>query len=95
MKLANELDSMRQRLLLVAANLVPLAGVLFWGWQVKQVVFLYWAENIVIGLFNLAAILGCEPGPDRRGRPSGWFDVASPFSACANDAMASRNWKPR
>jgi hypothetical protein len=43
--------------LLVAANLVPLAGVGFWGWQVWQVVFLYWMENLIIGGFNVLRIL--------------------------------------
>jgi hypothetical protein len=38
---------------LVAVNLVPLAGVLFLGWDVSAILFLYWAENLVVGLFNL------------------------------------------
>jgi len=38
---------------LLAANLLPLAGVAFWGWQVGDVVMLYWAENLVIGAFNV------------------------------------------
>lgn len=38
---------------LVAVNLVPLAGVFFLGWDVSAILFLYWAENLVIGLFNL------------------------------------------
>jgi hypothetical protein len=59
---------------LIAANVIPLAGVMFWGWRVEDVVFLYWCENVVAGLCNLVAILGCVPGPDRKGRPSGWFD---------------------
>jgi hypothetical protein len=61
-------------LVLIAANAIPLAGVMFWGWRVEEVVFLYWCENVVAGLCNLAAIMGCDPGPDRKGRPSGWFD---------------------
>ena len=59
---------------LIAANAIPLAGVMFWGWRVEEVVFLYWCENVVAGLCNLVAIVGCDPGPDRKGRPSGWFD---------------------
>ena len=59
---------------LIAANVIPLAGVMFWGWRVEDVVFLYWCENVVAGLCNIVAILGCVPGPDRKGRPSGWFD---------------------
>ena len=41
---------------LVAVNLVPLAGVLFLGWDLFAVVVLYWLENAVIGIFNLIRI---------------------------------------
>ena len=40
-------------LALIAANLVPLIGVLFYGWNVVFVLALFWIENLVIGLFNL------------------------------------------
>jgi hypothetical protein len=49
---------------LVAANLVPIAGVLWWGWSVFEIVALYWFENVVIGAVNilkLAAASGEEP----------------------------------
>ena len=36
---------------LVAANLVPLAGVLFWRWDVLALLVLFWMENVVVGLF--------------------------------------------
>ena len=38
---------------LIIANLVPLFGVLFWGWSLSAVMVLYWSENVVIGLFNV------------------------------------------
>jgi Family of unknown function (DUF6498) len=38
---------------LVAANSVPLFGVLFLGWDVFSIVLLYWAENAVIGFYNV------------------------------------------
>ena len=41
---------------LVVANLVPLAGVLFLGWGLYDVVFLYWLENGVVGAFMLARV---------------------------------------
>ncbi len=41
-------------IVLVAVNLLPLAGVLFYGWTVFEVVLLFWAENVVIGLMNVA-----------------------------------------
>ena len=38
---------------LVVSNLVPLAGVLFLGWHVLDILLLFWLENIVIGLINV------------------------------------------
>lgn len=38
---------------LVAANLIPLAGVVFLDWAVYDVMLVYWLENGVIGLFTL------------------------------------------
>jgi len=44
-------------LLLVIANLVPLAGTLILGWSLSDVLVLYWAESAVIGLFNALKII--------------------------------------
>jgi hypothetical protein len=38
---------------LVAANAVPLGGVLYGGWRVFNVLLLYSLENIVIGAYNV------------------------------------------
>jgi len=38
---------------LVLSNLVPLAGALFLGWNVFSIMFIFWLENVVIGLFNV------------------------------------------
>ncbi len=43
--------------LLVAFNLVPLVGVLFWGWSVATILVLYWAENGIIGALNVPKML--------------------------------------
>ena len=40
-------------LALVAANLVPLYGVLALNWKVAPILVFYWVENLVIGSFNL------------------------------------------
>lgn len=37
----------------MAANLIPVAGVLLWGWSVFEIVALYWFENVVIGAVNI------------------------------------------
>jgi hypothetical protein len=43
-------------LVAVAINLVPIAGVLFWGWSAFALIFLYWLENVVIGVRTLASM---------------------------------------
>jgi hypothetical protein len=50
---------------LVAANLVPLGGVLFFGWDVFVVVFLFWLENVVVGFFNVLRMLWVERGAEQ------------------------------
>lgn len=44
-------------LALVLANLVPVFGVLLLHWDVGAIVVLYWAENLVIGFYNLLKML--------------------------------------
>ena len=41
-------------LALVAANLVPLAGVVLGGWRLDQVMVLFWAESAVVAFYTLA-----------------------------------------
>lgn len=48
---------------LVAANLLPVVGVLSWGWNVFEIVSLYWFENVVIGAVNILKIITCSPDP--------------------------------
>jgi len=38
---------------LIAANLLPLAGVLFWGWDLFTLLLLYWAETAIIGFYAI------------------------------------------
>jgi hypothetical protein len=40
----------------VALNLIPLIGVAFWGWSAFALIFLYWLENVVIGVRTLASL---------------------------------------
>lgn len=55
---------------LVVANLVPLAAVLSGRWSLFSVMFLYWAENAVIGGYNVPKILLAQGG----GRPAHWLE---------------------
>ena len=43
---------------LVFANLVPLAGVLYLDWSVFEILLLYWAESVIIGLVNVFRMAG-------------------------------------
>lgn len=47
---------------LVLANLVPLAGVLWFDWSLFGVVWIYWAENGVIGTLAVLRILTAGGG---------------------------------
>lgn len=38
---------------LISANLIPLYGVLYLGWSVFSILFLYWLESAIIGGFNI------------------------------------------
>lgn len=48
---------------LIGANLIPLVGVLFWGWSTFEVVALYWLENVIIGVINVLKMITCSPDP--------------------------------
>ena len=43
-------------LLLIIANLVPIAGNIFLDWNLGDVMVLYWAESAIVGFFNLCKI---------------------------------------
>jgi len=40
-------------LVLILANLGPMAGVLLFGWSVMSILILYWAESVIIGIINV------------------------------------------
>lgn len=42
---------------LVLANLLPLAGVAFWGWDVFVILILYWLETVVIAFWTILPVL--------------------------------------
>jgi hypothetical protein len=70
---------------LLAANAIPLVGVLLLGWDLATLVAVYWAENGVVGLYAVARILTAgtvfrwidrdvvpqPPPPPRRGVAAG------------------------
>lgn len=42
---------------LVAANLLPLGGVLLWDWDIFLLLLLFWCENVIIGVFGIARLI--------------------------------------
>jgi hypothetical protein len=49
---------------LIVANMIPLFGVLFLGWNVWSILTIYWLENGVVGVLNIlkmARAAGPEP----------------------------------
>jgi hypothetical protein len=53
--------------LLVAVNLLPLAGVLLWDWNVYSLLILYWIENGIVGGLAIARILRAEGSVEAAG----------------------------
>ncbi|MEJ6582386.1 MAG: DUF6498-containing protein [Akkermansiaceae bacterium] len=41
----------------IVANVIPLWGVFFRGWDVSNILHLYWVENVVVGVVTLLKIL--------------------------------------
>ncbi len=52
-------------IILILVNLLPIFGVIYAGWDVFEIVALYWFENVVIGLVNVLKIITCCPGSHR------------------------------
>ncbi len=42
---------------LLLGNLLPIVGVVLWGWDVRSIVTLYWSENLILGGITLAKLL--------------------------------------
>jgi hypothetical protein len=47
---------------LVLANLAAMHGIFALGWDVFPLILLYWIENVVIGVLNVARMLAVDPG---------------------------------
>ncbi len=45
---------------LLLANLVPVFGVLFLRWEVFPLMFLFWSENVCVGVFNVLKMLAAN-----------------------------------
>jgi len=45
---------------LIAANLITIVLAIFENWDLATVLFVYWAQSIIIGIFAVIAILSCD-----------------------------------
>jgi Family of unknown function (DUF6498) len=73
---------------LIAANLVPLFGVLFLGWDAFAIVAIYWAENVIIGVINLLKMLTCWPEPSELD----WKQLGATDQVLANLRTAAKKF---
>lgn len=76
---------------LILANLVPLAGVVFLGWDLHSLLVVYWVESAIVGVESVAKILRAEGEDDPDGLPSIEFNdrpIAS-FIGRSNRWLAS------
>jgi hypothetical protein len=62
-------------LVLVVADLMPVVGVLFLGWEVFPIVLLYWLENVVVGVVTVLKMTYAEG--DDAAAPAGALDAAA------------------
>jgi hypothetical protein len=76
---------------LVLANAMPLLGVLFLGWDAFAIAFVYWSENVVIGVLNAVKIVLCSPDADeiKGGVLNEWINQAKARGASAKDIAES------
>jgi hypothetical protein len=72
---------------LVVVNLLPLVGVAWFGWRTFDVVFVYWLENVVIGVVNVLKIVTCRPDP-------ALLDVAELMSHRVKNALPHEKLAP-
>ncbi|MBA2374427.1 MAG: hypothetical protein H0V74_09540 [Chloroflexi bacterium] len=47
---------------LVLANLLPLAGVLWFGWDLRTILVVYWLENGIVGGYNVLKMVLAQGG---------------------------------
>jgi hypothetical protein len=52
----NKLTLSPSQIILLLANIVPILGVLFWNWDLANILLLYWAETAMIAISALVKI---------------------------------------
>jgi hypothetical protein len=74
-----------RNLILLIANLVPLVGVIFWGWDAFVLLMLYWLETAVIAFWTILRIATMPPRAlgDIQIGDSGGKKIAAPLALAA------------
>ena len=54
-----------QIFIILIGNAVPLAGFVLWQWNTFQIIFLYWMESFVVGIFSLLEVWILEEQGDQ------------------------------
>ncbi len=64
---------------LIAINMIPLVGALFFGWNSHVIVFGYWMENIAVGIINFLKIRKIETYKPEPSFGNSFLDKTSGF----------------
>jgi hypothetical protein len=64
-------------MLLIAANALPLVGILLWGWDAFEILVLYWSETAIIGFWTLFRLSAFMLAPENS-TATGWRRLLAP-----------------
>ena len=71
---------------LIIANLIPLVGVLFFGWSVWNILVIYWLENGIVGVINVLK-MSTAAGEDAQGMSATFTVNGQPATAMTKAAL--------
>jgi hypothetical protein len=71
---------------LIIANLIPLVGVLFFGWSVWSILVIYWLENGIVGVINVLK-MSTAAGDDAQGMSATFTVNGQPATAMTKAAL--------
>ena len=77
---------------LVIANLIPLVGVLWFGWDVWGILTIYWLENGIVGFFNVLKMRRAAGSEDSS--PLAAADTDDGSTVHGGRALARRSGRP-
>jgi hypothetical protein len=76
-------------LILLIGNLLPLAGVVLWGWDAFLLLMLYWMETVIVAFWTVVQIRLSAPGAAGTLTANGVRKVTAPGSLAAFFALHS------